>query len=149
MLRMLLFAFAILAATSRAVGAPEVEVLQTPRATGDLNADGRAEDALVITLRPAAASADVFVAVFERRPGGGRTLLGTVRLEPGARVDRLRLLPGRLSVAYRRHYPVDPVCCPRRETVRSYALAHGVLQGGDHRPPPGAWHRAAVEALAR
>lgn len=146
MFRMLVTSFAVAAALEvhvatavRGESGPEFD----PRHyRGDLDGDGRADVALVVRHPDHAVS----VVVFEERDGGWvRT--NAVRLEPGARVDRLRLAQGRLTVAYRRPYPVDPPCCPSRETVRSFALVEGRLHGGDHRVPGGAWERRAAAAL--
>ena len=88
---------------------------------------------------PVSTTAPCFVLVFEDQAGGW-SHTNTVRLETGAEVDRLRIVTGRLTITYRLHYPVDPPCCPSRETVASYALVDGQLLGGDHRAPQGTWH---------
>lgn len=117
-------------------------LLDPLRFAGDLDGDGWTDVALVVRHPERAVS----VVVFERERGGW-VHAHSVRLEEGARVDRLRIVPGRLTVAYRRPYPVDPPGRPSRETVRSFALVEGRLHGGDHRLPDGAWEKRIAAAL--
>jgi hypothetical protein len=119
---------ALVIATATGATARPLVVRDAPRAHGDADGDGRIEYAVVVEPAPALRRAPVFVAVFEERVGGW-TLVAAIRLENGARVERLRLAPGVLTASFRRHYPIDPPCCPSRETVRSYAVVDGTVVG--------------------
>ena len=138
--------FAVVLLTAAWPAAARLVVLTAPRAEGDLDGDGRPEVAAVVEHR-SRGTVEVYVAVFERTPAGP-ALVTTVRLDDRAAVDRLRIVTGRLTAAFRRHYPIDPPCCPSRETIRSYAVVGGSLHGADQATPPAAWRRAAGAALA-
>lgn len=119
-----------------------------PVAFGDIDGDGRRDAALVVERPRDAALAEVYLAVFSERAAGWR-VRATVRLDDGAVVDRLRIVTGRLTAAYRRHYPVDPPGRPSHETVRSWAFVDGTLHGGTAAAPQGPWRRAALARLPR
>lgn len=119
-----------------------------PIAFGDIDGDGRRDAALVVARPGEAALAQVYLAVFSERAEGWR-VRATVRLDDGAVVDRLRIVTGRLTAAYRRPYPVDPPGRPSNQTVRSWAFVDGTLHGGTRAPPGGSWRRAALARLPR
>ncbi len=129
-------------------GAAEAIVATPPRAVGDIDADGRRDCAVVIRRPRPAGLAEVFLAVFGETSGRWR-LRATIRLDDGAAVDRLRLVPGRLTAAYRRHYPVDPPGQPSNRVLRSWAFVGDGLHGGDEVAASGRWVRAAAPMLPR
>lgn len=114
-----------------------------PPAFGDIDGDGRRDAALVVEVPPDDPLAAVYLAVFAEHRAGWRPL-ATIRLDDGAVVERLRIVPGRLTATYRRHYPVDPPGRPSNETVRSWVFADGVLHGGRAVEATDRWARAAA-----
>jgi hypothetical protein len=119
-----------------------------PVAFGDIDGDGRRDAALVVERPRHDGLAEVHVAVFAERRSGWRAV-AAVRLDDGAEVERLRIVTGRLTAAYRRHYPVDPPGRPSNETVRSWAFVDGALLGGTAAAPHPRWRRAAENRLPR
>lgn len=119
-----------------------------PFALGDIDGDGRRDAALVVEDPRDGALAEVYVALFAERREGWH-VLATIRLDDGAVVDRLRIVTGRLTATYRRHYPVDPLGRPSNETVRSWAFVEGALHGGTPASPAGGWRREALARLPR
>jgi hypothetical protein len=138
----------LVTATADARADPRVKAQTAPLAMGDLDGDGRRDGAVVIERSSTGGLAEVYLAVFAGARAGWR-LLATVRLDDGAVVERLRISTGRLTAAYRRHYPVDEPGQPTNATFRSWAFADGRLHGGDTAPPPGTWERAAAARLPR
>jgi hypothetical protein len=142
MLRLGVLATLVVCCAALTPASARLAVLTTPRAYGDIDGDGRQEVAAVVERQRDGHPTEVYVALFARR-SDRPALLATARLADGAAVDRLRIVTGRLTASFRRHYPIDPPCCPSREVVRTYALAHGRLHGGDHATPRAAWQRVA------
>lgn len=143
-----LAALLTLAVAAGGADAGERVVATPPRAVGDLDADGRRDCALVIRRPRPAGLAEVFVAVFGERSGEWR-LRATIRLDDGAVVDRLRIVPGRLTAGYRRHYPVDPPGEPSNRVMRSWVFVDDGLHGAAGVPASGRWARAAAPILPR
>ncbi len=123
-------------------------VARAPVAVGDLDADGRRDRAVVVEEPAAGALPRVFIAVFAETAAGWR-LSTTVRLERGAVVDRLDIATGRLTAAFRRHYPVDPPGRPSNRTVRSWAFVDGGLHGGEAVNRAPRWGEAVAARLPR
>lgn len=140
-------ALAVVVATTGA-SKPVLAASGDPVAKGDIDADGRADRAMVVRRTRADALPRVFVAIFADTNGDWH-LVGTVELDPGAVVERLRLAPGRLTAEFRRHYPVDPPGSPSQRIVRSWAFVDGALHGGKPLDEAGPWVRSAAAQLLR
>ena len=117
-------------------------------ALGDIDGDGRRDAALVVERPRDGALAEVYLALFAEGPAGWRVRT-TIRLDDGAVVDRLRIVTGRLTATYRRHYPVDAPGRPTNETVRSWAFVDGAAQGGTRGSQGWRWRRGACARLPR
>ncbi|NBB71936.1 MAG: hypothetical protein GVY33_16690, partial [Alphaproteobacteria bacterium] len=90
----------------------------------------------------------VHLALFAER-GDGWDVVATIRLDDGAVVDRLRIVTGRLTATFRRHYPVDPPGRPSNEVVRSWPFEDGEFHGGQPAAAGERWHRGAAARLPR
>ena len=115
---------------------------------GDIDGDGRRDAALVVERAGGGLLAEVYVVVMAEGRAGWRPL-ATIRLDDGAEVERLRIVPGRLTATYRRHYPVDRPGNPTHETVRSWAYGDGVFHGAAPARVPRDRLRAVAERLPR
>jgi len=117
-------------------------------AFGDIDGDGRRDAALAVEHggdRPLPA---VHLALFAER-GDGWDVVATIRLDDGAVVDRLRIVTGRLTASFRRHYPVDIPGRPTNEVVRSWAFEDGAFHGATPAAAGERWRRAAQARLPR
>ena len=119
-----------------------------PLDVGDIDGDGRRDAALVVERAGGGLLAEVYVVVMAEGRAGWRPL-ATIRLDDGAEVARLRIVPGRLTASYRRHYPVDRPGNPTHETVRSWAYADGGFHGAAPAHPPRDRLRAVLGRLPR
>lgn len=115
---------------------------------GDIDGDGRRDAVLVVERARDGPLPAVYLAVFTE-DGRGWRVLATIRLDDGAVVDRVRIVTGRLTANYRRHYPVDPPGRPTNRTIRSWAYSDGAFHGGSRAPPGEGWRRAARARLPR
>jgi hypothetical protein len=131
-----------------ATGAPAQPGRAGPLALGDIDGDGRRDAALVVERGDEGPRPRVHIALFAER-GDDWDVVATIRLDDGAVVDRLRIVTGRLTATYRRHYPVDPPGRPTNEIVRSWAFADGRVHGGRPAAPGGRWRDAATARLPR
>jgi hypothetical protein len=119
-----------------------------PLDVGDIDGDGRRDAALVVERAVGGLLAEVYVVLMAEGSAGWRPL-ATMRLDDGAEVERLRIVPGRLTASYRRHYPVDRPGNPTHETVRSWAYADGGFHGAAPARVPPDRLRAVAERLSR
>jgi len=117
-------------------------------AVGDIDGDGRRDAALVVERAGDGPLPAVHLALFAER-GDGWDVVATIRLDDGAVVDRLRIVTGRLTATFRRHYPVDPPGRPTNEIVRSWSFEDGAFHGGRPAAAGDRWRRAAAARLPR
>ena len=137
-----------LAAPLAATPAPEWRAAGAGVAVGDLDANGRRDCAIVLERVVDERLPRVFVVVFAEAGEGWRPL-ASVELDRGAVVERVRIATGRLTAAYRRHYPADPPGRPTNETVRSWAFVDGALFGGAAGVPLANWREPLAGHLPR
>ena len=130
---LLLTAFALTANGAEASG--PTRATSVPVAVGDLDANGRRDCAIVVEHAVTGGLPAVFIVVFAESDGRWRPF-ASVELDRGAVVERVRIVTGRLTAAYRRHYPADPPGRPTNATVRSWAFVDGALFGGEPKLPP-------------
>ncbi len=105
---------------------PTVVLLDAPRAAGDLNGDGVAEQAVVLAASSGGSGTFVYLAVLERN-GEAIANLATEYIGDRVRVTELRIESGALSAQMLAHGPGDPSCCPSEQIVRHWQLGDGGL----------------------
>ena len=101
--------------------APNVLLLDKPRARGDLNGDGRDEIAVLLAADLGGSGTFIYLAVLEQR-GGQLVNLTTRLLGDRVRVDSLAIDSGRIEAAMREFGPDDPMCCPSQVGRHRWAL---------------------------
>jgi hypothetical protein len=114
------------AATGTGATQKVTAVLIEPTATGDLNDDGAADAAIILTANTGGSGAFVNLHAVLNEDGkpadAGLTLLGD-----RVQVKTLAIQGGALVVDLMTHGPKDPLCCPTMEVVQTYKLQGNTL----------------------
>lgn len=101
--------------------APNVLLLEEPRARGDLNGDGKHEIAVVLAANLGGSGTFMYLAVLEQQ-SGELVNLTTLALGDRVRVESLAIDSQRIAAEIREFGPDDPMCCPSQTGRRSWAL---------------------------
>ena len=114
------------AATGTGATQKVTAVLVEPTATGDLNGDGAADAAVILTANMGGSG--VFVNLHAVLNEGGKPAdAGLALLGDRVQVKTLAIQGGALVVDLMTHGPKDPLCCPTMEVVQTYKLQGNTL----------------------
>lgn len=103
-------------------------------ASGDLNADGMPETALILTKTSGGSGELVYLAIVSPQLDGQLKNTATVLLGDRAQVRGLALRPGVLEVEAVIAGPKEPACCPTSKVLKSYQLAGTELREAQVQP---------------
>lgn len=100
---------------------------QPEYATGDLDADGVPDAAVVLATTTGGSGTFHDLAVVLNREGQP---IHSATLFMGDRVpvDRIRIVEQEIQVDLTMHGPADPMCCPSVRTTRRFRLQDGILR---------------------
>ena len=101
--------------------APNVLLLDEPRARGDLNGDGREEIVVLLAANLGGSGTFMHLAVLEQR-GGELVNLTTLALGDRVKVESLAIDSGRIEAKMLEFGPDDPMCCPSQPGQHRWAL---------------------------
>jgi heat shock protein HslJ len=111
---------------------PRVMIVPGPLASGDLDGDGNAETAVLLSSSSGGSGTRSSIAIVARR---GRQLqnVATRLLGDRVQVRSLAIEDGLLAIDLVRAGADDPACCPGEMATYTWTLRAGIL--GDARPP--------------
>jgi heat shock protein HslJ len=110
---------------------PRVVIVPGPLANGDLDGDGSAETAVLLSSSSGGSGTRSSVAIVTRR-GGRVENVATRLLGDRVQVRSLAIEGGLLTIEVVRAGPQDPACCPGEMATYTWTLRAGAL--GDARP---------------
>jgi hypothetical protein len=106
--------------------APTVTLLPEPQASGDLNADGVADAAVLLVENSGGSGSFVYLAAVLNE-GGQPVNAATTLLGDGVQVSSLTIEEGRIRVEALTFAPEDPMCCPSVQQTLVYELQGDTL----------------------
>jgi hypothetical protein len=105
---------------------PIVTMLDSPRASGDLDGDGIAEEAVILTAQSGGSGTFVYLAVLAEGVNAADNL-ATVYVGDRVRVIELDIDSGVISAKVVGFAPGDPMCCPSAQRTLEWQLVDGEL----------------------
>ena len=114
--------------------APQVRLMRSPVAYGDLDRDGRPEAVMLLTQSMGGSGQFLHVAVAGAQGAQPRTL-ATMRVGDRVQVRDLRVQNGRIWLDVVRGGPNDAACCPGEVASLGWTLRRGRLSPVKDAPP--------------
>ncbi|WP_052807987.1 META domain-containing protein [Methyloterricola oryzae] len=107
-----------------------VKLSEELAASGDLNADGMPETALLLTKSAGGSSELVYLAIVSPQPDGQLKNTATVLLGDRVQIRGLELKPGAVEVAAVVAGRKEPACCPTNKVLKTFQWMGTELREG-------------------